>query len=124
MRVVLRENVWRLSRPFFFFSSRRRHTRWPRDWSSDVCSSDLMSIEADQQRVAVQRFYGHVACVEFLNIAFAIAARLREEFAAPVLVHVERDEIEEIGRASCRARVEGWSEAGYTTDVRKAQRSG
>src|SRR5690625_5571494 len=28
---------------FFFFSSRRRHTRWPRDWSSDVCSSDLYS---------------------------------------------------------------------------------
>src|SRR5207253_1800064 len=26
---------------FIFFSSRRRHTRWPRDWSSDVCSSDL-----------------------------------------------------------------------------------
>src|SRR5437660_8215297 len=34
-------------RPFqfffiFFFSSRRRHTRWPHDWSSDVCSSDLI----------------------------------------------------------------------------------
>src|SRR5690625_5378919 len=28
----------------FFFSSRRRHTRWPRDWSSDVCSSDLKSL--------------------------------------------------------------------------------
>src|SRR5207253_3803422 len=28
-------------RVVFFFSSRRRHTRWPRDWSSDVCSSDL-----------------------------------------------------------------------------------
>src|SRR5437870_13850678 len=27
----------------FFFSSRRRHTRWPRDWSSDVCSSDLFT---------------------------------------------------------------------------------
>src|SRR5690625_2391770 len=26
---------------YVFFSSRRRHTRWPRDWSSDVCSSDL-----------------------------------------------------------------------------------
>src|SRR2546421_5804846 len=26
---------------FFFFSSRRRHTRSDRDWSSDVCSSDL-----------------------------------------------------------------------------------
>src|SRR5215510_15374688 len=30
---------------FFFFSSRRRHTRWPRDWSSDVCSSDLALID-------------------------------------------------------------------------------
>src|SRR5207253_5599422 len=28
---------------FFFFSSRRRHTSWPRDRSSDVCSSDLRS---------------------------------------------------------------------------------
>src|SRR5699024_4313919 len=30
-----------LSYSFFFFSSRRRHTRSKRDWSSDVCSSDL-----------------------------------------------------------------------------------
>src|SRR5690606_38770381 len=29
---------------FFFFSSRRRHTRFSRDWSSDVCSSDLQLI--------------------------------------------------------------------------------
>src|SRR3989440_4388176 len=29
----------------FFFSSRRRHTRSDRDWSSDVCSSDLIAIE-------------------------------------------------------------------------------
>src|SRR3989440_11678929 len=28
---------------FFFFSSRRRHTRSDRDWSSDVCSSDLVA---------------------------------------------------------------------------------
>src|SRR5690348_17824282 len=27
----------------FFFSSRRRHTRWTGDWSSDVCSSDLIT---------------------------------------------------------------------------------
>src|SRR5699024_11577325 len=32
---------WVLSVSFFFFSSRRRHTRSKRDWSSDVCSSDL-----------------------------------------------------------------------------------
>src|SRR3712207_3551455 len=29
---------------FFFFSSRRRHTRYWRDWSSDVCSSDLVVV--------------------------------------------------------------------------------
>src|SRR5207249_5497676 len=31
---------------FFFFSSRRRHTRSKRDWSSDVCSSDLPNLGA------------------------------------------------------------------------------
>src|SRR5690606_39765291 len=30
----------------FFFSSRRRHTRFSRDWSSDVCSSDLEGAQA------------------------------------------------------------------------------
>src|SRR3712207_2527073 len=32
----------------FFFSSRRRHTRYWRDWSSDVCSSDLIALEGGQ----------------------------------------------------------------------------
>src|SRR3712207_8599297 len=31
----------------FFFSSRRRHTRYWRDWSSDVCSSDLSGIKVE-----------------------------------------------------------------------------
>src|SRR2546429_8422208 len=35
---------------FFFFSSRRRHTRCSRDWSSDVCSSDLIEIQLDVLR--------------------------------------------------------------------------
>src|SRR5207302_5695314 len=37
---------------FFFFSSRRRHTRFSRDWSSDVCSSDLCSVERSVSRKA------------------------------------------------------------------------
>src|SRR2546421_4033703 len=46
---------------FFFFSSRRRHTRSDRDWSSDVCSSDLsrpgpnspeLQVKVDRQRAA------------------------------------------------------------------------
>src|SRR5437660_1048603 len=36
-----RKLFWSHLYSWFFFSSRRRHTRWPRDWSSDVCSSDL-----------------------------------------------------------------------------------
>src|SRR5206468_5884871 len=32
---------------YFFFSSRRRHTRSDRDWSSDVCSSDLDEVQRD-----------------------------------------------------------------------------
>src|SRR5215510_13357608 len=39
---ALRKRVPRV----FFVSSRRRHTRWPRDWSSDVCSSDLERYQA------------------------------------------------------------------------------
>src|SRR5690606_40880242 len=38
----------------FFFSSRRRHTRFSRDWSSDVCSSDLMVFLCQK----IQRQYG------------------------------------------------------------------
>src|SRR5690606_40771617 len=33
---------------YFFFSSRRRHTRFSRDWSSDVCSSDLVIFQSLQ----------------------------------------------------------------------------
>src|SRR5690625_6892688 len=40
---------------FFFFASRRRHTRWPRDWSSDVCSSDLLNIKGKQVEVDIKQ---------------------------------------------------------------------
>src|SRR5256885_8382217 len=39
---------------FFFFSSRRRHTRLQGDWSSDVCSSDLIAGELRPARVVVR----------------------------------------------------------------------
>src|SRR6267143_3236944 len=38
-------------RIIFFFSSRRRHTRWNCDWSSDVCSSDLPARQAWGPRI-------------------------------------------------------------------------
>src|SRR5690606_39405486 len=51
---------------FFFFSSRRRHTRFSRDWSSDVCSSDL-----DQLSLLIGR--------ELLNVTITVASRDKEQ---------------------------------------------
>src|SRR5436309_8837461 len=39
---------------YFFFSSRRRHTRFSRDWSSDVCSSDLSHHTSDEWTVHME----------------------------------------------------------------------
>ena len=72
---------------FFFFSSRRRHTRLVSDWSSDVCSSDLIA-EALELRQAMKEGRLNVN-VEYQNQA-------TEEIQESHL---------EIGRASCRERV-------------------
>src|SRR5260370_12916516 len=54
---------------FFFFSSRRRHTRFKCDWSSDVCSSDLyfclMGVH-DSDKLAVREEDGRGPLQEFL----------------------------------------------------------
>src|SRR2546429_866703 len=44
---------------FFFFSSRRRHTRCSRDWSSDVCSSDLPATRRPRRKTYSVKV-GHV----------------------------------------------------------------
>src|SRR5256884_5756960 len=47
---------------FFFFSRRRRHTGCSRDWSSDVCSSDLVVIEVHDARISCRvRFLTRLA---------------------------------------------------------------
>src|SRR5216684_8163602 len=45
---------------FFFFSSRRRHTRCSRDWSSDVCSSDLDELRRQRAEQMIQRGHGFI----------------------------------------------------------------
>src|SRR5439155_14294878 len=47
----------------FFFSSRRRHTRWPRDWSSDVCSSDLVVNRSAADLLHDARSRERAACI-------------------------------------------------------------
>src|SRR5882757_10554849 len=51
----------------FFFSSRRRHTRYWRDWSSDVCSSDLKA-------GGVQIFIGHESGYQILDDCSVVTA--------------------------------------------------
>src|SRR5947209_15376943 len=105
-----------LSHVLFFFSSRRRHTRYWRDWSSDVCSSDL--IAADQrdrlqffQEDAMGGFQRrHIRTVVELELEVGGDERheRRAERAGRVgrKQRVERTLLdnEEIGRASCRER--------------------
>src|SRR5690606_40318925 len=55
---------------FFFFSSRRRHTRFSRDWSSDVCSSDLFQEITIQLWKAYPRFRGDA---KFTTWAYRVA---------------------------------------------------
>src|SRR5690625_7832035 len=74
---------------FFFFSSRRRHTRWPRDWSSDVCSSDLVGKED-----------------ELINYDEIAEVAEREKPKMITVGASAYSRVIEIGRASCRERVE------------------
>src|SRR5690625_5730307 len=88
----------------FFFSSRRRHTRWPRDWSSDVCSSDLV------ERVkTINKTFIYQNKLPSLPIPPLSSTQAKlYEWIKP-LVSKEQfeqttNEIQQIGRASCRER--------------------
>src|SRR5207253_7603311 len=88
---------------YFFFSSRRRHTRWPRDWSSDVCSSDLEQV---LHPVGGRTRQGELpAPAAALEVDPARLLELVRERDAPVRTARVRER-EEIGRASGRER--GW----------------
>src|SRR5690606_40998194 len=94
----------------FFFSSRRRHTRFSRDWSSDVCSSDLISraitpegvvdifaaagLEKPDISIPSDEFLAEVRGMPQRNLAVELLRKLLE------------GELKKIGRASCRER--GW----------------
>src|SRR5207247_3324469 len=78
----------------FFFSSRRRHTRSTRDWSSDVCSSDLAFIREVGREIAV-------------DAPVAIALRVSEQIvemnegeprAMNKPVHLRRSEERRVGK--------------------------
>src|SRR2546430_3561366 len=88
----------------FFFSSRRRHTRFDCDWSSDVCSSDLVLEECLLEMAGYLHaktgeenlcMAGGVALNCVANGKIARHSPFKRLFVQPA----------EIGRASCRERV-------------------
>src|SRR5690348_17991436 len=92
----------------FFFSSRRRHTRWTGDWSSDVCSSDLnfASATCEALRFSVGadgacKIHGHFSAQAGRTFLMPTCVRLwRVEINAP-----KRSEERRVGK-ECRSR---WS---------------
>src|SRR5690606_39788616 len=94
-----------------FFSSRRRHTRFSRDWSSDVCSSDLL--DASQVTASIGRLLvtdretmlGKLSDVmvddsHFNKFAICVPPALRRLHLASTVAAPS-----ELGRASCRESV-------------------
>src|SRR3989449_5472237 len=91
---------------FFFFSSRRRHTRCSRDWSSDVCSSDLrpfpflrgIRIPSSGARSSTPKCCPKESAK--IQTRYRIGADLREQFLSEL-----RSEERRVGK-ECRSR---WS---------------
>src|SRR5205085_9151676 len=93
-----------------FFSSRRRHTRFDCDWSSDVCSSDLLNTPpvvahrnritylVEKIKVEIQRCASEGRQCRIFNLGCGPAKEIQDLLATSDLSN-------QIGRASCRERV-------------------
>src|SRR5690242_21591372 len=106
---------------FFFFSSRRRHTRLTCDWSSDVCSSDLVDVGASAGlNLFCDRYrldYGSAGATGPVGAPVRIECEVLGGDppiapAPPEIVERSGLDLDQIGRASGRERVEIWVGAG------------
>src|SRR5437868_7231598 len=99
---------------WFFFSSSRRHTGSKRDWSSDVCSSDL-GIRRIPLHDAAEMAYAEVVQRDPSNslgnlglaVVFELTNRLSDLSALVGEAEARGVDDDEIGRASCRERGRG-----------------
>src|SRR5699024_11626047 len=92
----------------FFFSSRRRHTRSKRDWSSDVCSSDLAE-EEEAVDGALEALDGYIATLNEALSSGGVATEDIGDYSQGEALEALREDSsalkhDEIGRASCRER--------------------
>src|SRR3989475_9165132 len=94
----------------FFFSSRRRHTRFDCDWSSDVCSSDL-DVNVFGTNYAMRIWMDPAKMEKYALMPSDLVNALNSQNAQVsagqlgALPAVSDQQLNEIGRASCRERV-------------------
>src|SRR5688572_32299605 len=90
---------------FFFFSSRRRHTRFDCDWSSDVCSSDLVAIVEQSRNASFGLIANILAPRKIVAFGSAKESLLEQTTtkASPVRASSSRSEERRVGK-ECRSR--------------------
>src|SRR5947199_8603919 len=103
---------------FFFFSSRRRHTRCLSEWSSDVCSSDLL-MAVLQVRMAVKRRAAEIGTTGTSAQADdPRSLRYASKIATQRLIDYTRSEERRVGK-ECRSRWWRGVEEKKSGDARK-----
>src|SRR5204863_6344711 len=103
---------------FFFFSSRRRHTRSLRDWSSDVCSSDLGLLGQ-----FLLGDFGMAKATQQELTEKTIVTQFHHFIGTPAYISPEQalmTSLDKIGRASCRERGEEWVGEGVVEERRRS----
>src|SRR5687768_18285477 len=91
---------------FFFFSSRRRHTRCSRDWSSDVCSSDLSYYVESLTNELEAAAWAYLDEIESLGGTLAAIERgFQQREIQEAAYRVQRSEERRVGK-ECRS---GWA---------------
>src|SRR5207253_6832843 len=97
------------------------HTRWPRDWSSDVCSSDLIPshikshadvplefiVQRGDKLVKLTAVPTTIVLDRHESVGIGIVSKEANE-VVDVPTAVWRSSGDQIGRASCRERAESW----------------
>src|SRR5699024_11689713 len=84
----------------FFFSSRRRHTRSKRDWSSDVCSSDLISFQVISQQLLACFLTKHPPPPQLSTVSYSLCyiISLSKVLAKVFLIVFKRSEERRVGK--------------------------
>src|SRR2546421_2941636 len=102
---LLRSMIVLLVCSFFFFSSRRRHTRSDRDWSSDVCSSDLEATEFGVDPLLLVAIVRQESVFDVQALSPAGARGLVQLLPGTAALTARRSEERRVGK-ECRSR---WS---------------